>query len=666
MNSRLAQRGAAVLFIWIPSALAYLVLAPQFGFYTDDWYSIYGAVTKGPGIFWQIFSFDRPARAILMIPLYQLFGPRAPLYSYSGYAVRLAGALAFYWILTQIVPGRRGLAAVTSALYLLYPGFLEQPKAFDFQSHLWSVSFALASMACSLKACQAGLRRWRGALWLLLSLPLTFFYLSQMEYFIGLEVLRLGLVGWVVLRGEALPWRVKLRRVLPAWVLQALPALLFLGWRVLFFKSLRSDTDITRMLAGLVSSPLQAGWMLVHLGQDSFNALLGAWVLPLYDLTMPMRLRDLLAVFGVGTASALLAGLLLWPLLRSGESPADRSLSRSLFLLGLAAVLAALLPSALGGRRVEFLTFTRYTLPVAPGAALMAAGILAGLENQRTVWIGAALAVGLATTIHFSNALVHVQEWQTARNFWWQAAWRIPELKAGTTLIAYYPRNGVALDYITWGPANLIFTTPTGQGKANLLPVTASSAQDPDTYTNLVLKNQTGSAEKGFVGVKDFKQALVMWMPDAGCLKVMDGKNPEYSENMASAALLYGPYSKLEQIDPRAPAAVPPEVIFGPEPKHTWCYYYEKASLARQRGDWAEAARLGDQALKKGADTTDWVELLPFIQAYASQGDQKNVDFLASLITFKPWVREQACQTFARTSIPNAAWQTYLENKICH
>jgi len=37
---------------------------------------------------------------------------------------------------------------------------------------------------------------------------------------------------------------------------------------------------------------------------------------------------------------------------------------------------------------------------------------------------------------------------------------------------------------------------------------------------------------------------------------------------------------------------VMPEDIFGKEPPHTWCYYYEKAELARQAGDWEQVAKL--------------------------------------------------------------------------
>ena len=65
----------------------------------------------------------------------------------------------------------------------------------------------------------------------------------------------------------------------------------------------------------------------------------------------------------------------------------------------------------------------------------------------------------------------------------------------------------------------------------------------------------------------------------------------------------------------------PPTDIFGPEPKHTWCYLYQKAELARQSGDWDQVIELGDQAKSQGlspqaSSSNTPFEWLPFIEGY--------------------------------------------------
>jgi hypothetical protein len=76
----------------------------------------------------------------------------------------------------------------------------------------------------------------------------------------------------------------------------------------------------------------------------------------------------------------------------------------------------------------------------------------------------------------------------------------------------------------------------------------------------------------------------------------------------------------------------------------SWCYYYEKADLARQRGDWEEVLSLGAQALEKGFAPQDKIEWLPFLQAYAVAGDTDHLTGMASVIAREPYISLQVCQ----------------------
>ena len=60
--------------------------------------------------------------------------------------------------------------------------------------------------------------------------------------------------------------------------------------------------------------------------------------------------------------------------------------------------------------------------------------------------------------------------------------------------------------------------------------------------------------------------------------------------------------------------------VFSPEPDHGWCYYFEKAELARQVEDWEKVVELGDEARRVGFAPADGTEWLPFIEGYASAG----------------------------------------------
>ena len=61
--------------------------------------------------------------------------------------------------------------------------------------------------------------------------------------------------------------------------------------------------------------------------------------------------------------------------------------------------------------------------------------------------------------------------------------------------------------------------------------------------------------------------------------------------------------------------------IYGTEPGHGWCYYFEKADLARQFEDWEEVVALGNQAFKLDDHPNNPVERFVFIEGYAHVGD---------------------------------------------
>jgi hypothetical protein len=77
-----------------------------------------------------------------------------------------------------------------------------------------------------------------------------------------------------------------------------------------------------------------------------------------------------------------------------------------------------------------------------------------------------------------------------------------------------------------------------------------------------------------------------------------------------------------------APENIPPAAIFGQEPPHGWCYYYEKADLAGQYQRWDEVTVLWREAGDRGLRAANGVELLPFISAFAMHDDWEEARLL--------------------------------------
>ena len=113
---------------------------------------------------------------------------------------------------------------------------------------------------------------------------------------------------------------------------------------------------------------------------------------------------------------------------------------------------------------------------------------------------------------------------------------------------------------------------------------------------------------------------------------------------MREASALSNPDQILDSSE-----AVMPSIYY-PEPVHGWCYYFEKADLARQFGKWEEVVSLGDKALKLSDHPNNPVERFVFIEGYAHTGDWDRALKLSneSYKVSKDYVGPLLCQLWKR------------------
>ena len=128
--------------------------------------------------------------------------------------------------------------------------------------------------------------------------------------------------------------------------------------------------------------------------------------------------------------------------------------------------------------------------------------------------------------------------------------------------------------------------------------------------------------------------------------------------------MIVAPYSKLDNVLINADFPAPPESIFGSEPQKNWCYYYQKASLARQQNDWGAVIELQEKALKEGFYPTDGIEWMPLLEAYTRNGEKEKMRPYISILRDDPFLAAQACQILSLVP-KNEEMQTYIEKKIC-
>ncbi len=651
------------------SAFVYLPLVGKIGFSKDDWYLTYDAHVAGPQFFHEIFSSDRPARAYLQIPLYNLFGENALPYNLSLYVFRFIGALAFFWLLDMLWPRRRVATFSMALLFLIYPGFLSQVTPVDFQAHIFSLCLAMISMALTVKAILAD-RLFTKIILITGSILLGLAYLLLMEHFIGLEVFRFMCIVLLISRKKEIGSRESLIKIARLWMPFLVAPVGFLLWRVFIFQNLRKATDVGAQVGQLFVSPIYKGlgW-LVTLLQGTLSVIFLAWGVPLYNMAFQLRLRDTLIGLVIAVCVAIFAILASrWLSKIETEEPASESDWKVEALwVGMFSVMGGILPIITANRYIDFGDYSRYTLDGLAGGVIVLVGLLSFLSSPKIRMALLALLTGIAALTHYANASNAAFDTQIIRNFWWQLSWRVPQLKDGTTLVASYPGSAVQEDYFIWGPADLIYA-PEKQttDPINIRVPAAVLTQD------IALQIMTGHGEfrstrRGNSSIQDYSNVLVFAQAKSdGCVRVIDGNLPEVSSADTQNIMLVAAKSKINNVLLDANSKNPPPVIFGNEPQHGWCYYYEKASLAAQQGDWKTVSSLGDKALGLGFYPSDSVEWMPFLQAYVKLGERDKIHPLISIISASSFLKMEACQILTHTAqTASADMQTSVQESFC-
>jgi len=326
-------------------------------------------------------------------------------------------------------------------------------------------------------------------------------------------------------------------------------------------------------------------------------------------------------IFGsLASFAALVYVVMAWSD-RRREAAAQPTNPAEVALAGLALVLLSLLPFWVTGFAIyqkNQLWSERLALAAMPGASMLVVGavtLFATRPAHATLLLS--VLMGLAVSLQVQTARAFQTSWDKQRQFYWQLSWRAPSLRSGTMLVADQEILFFMGIYPTAFAINTLYPQHTAPPQASYwfnagfehMNFDRFAAGAPDTFQKYSTSFQ---AESRHV-------VAITFEPGSGqCLWVL-GPELANAGGLRPAAETWLSISHVDQIA-SGPAQVPPRAIFGPEPQRSWCYFFERADLARQYGDWNAVQELWDQAGAAGMRAANGVELVPFIEAFARQG----------------------------------------------
>lgn len=650
-----------VLLLIVVSALAYLPRINQIGYTSDDWYLMYSAHVYGPRSFIDIFSVDRPARALVMIPAYLLFKDNVLLYNLSAYLFRVISAIGLLWLLQMLWPRQRSLTFLAALLFLIYPGFLSQANGIDYQSQQVSLAAAVLSIALNVKSSLVQ-KRIQKIFLFSAAVILGWLYLGLVEYFIGFEVLRWASFYILESRSQT-SWQQGLVASIRKWLPSLIIPIAFLVWRLFFFVSKRGATDVDLQFGTFRLYPLQTiyHWT-IQVIQNLFTVMLGAWVTPLSQLTGYIQIWG--GILALITAISFV--LVLFKLEQDfvADNMQQTRITWEALGLGLLVAVTGLIPIVMVNRGVSFPSYSRYSLVSSVGVAIFIVALLNAISSRilRYSLLGTLILIAMLT--HHANAINFAEQSAIIRNFWWQVAWRVPQLAPRTTLVGNYPA-AIEEDYFIWGPANLIYY-PEKKSSLGIQPDIFAAVLNRDALIKILTRErQEFDNRKNIITYKNYRNILILSQPSpASCVQAINGAQPEFSTYEWDSIRVIGSYSELEHILVDKAPHIPPVIVFGPEPSRGWCYYFQKADLARQRGDWNEILQLANEASNKDLKPGDLIEWMPFLQAFALNNKTDQLIQVFDEIQSDKYVNQQACQLLNSWRMDSDI-QNMIESKYC-
>ncbi len=655
--------------------LSFGILIPSLGIYWDDWETILIIRQFPLSEFWQYFSDNRPLAAWTYIISSPFLGTSPVAWQLFTLLLRSLTVCLFWLVFCNVWPQRKREVTFASFLFAIYPIFLQQYISVAYHQHWMAYLLFFGSLWMMIRSVQLPRFYW---LFTILSIVTLGLHLSILEYFVGAELLR-PVILWILFSTTFSENRKRIKHTLLHWLPYLLTLLAFVSWRMIYTLGAVEDNNRPGLLFDLISQPLKTIIQFIQMVlQDGIFILASTWHKTLSPELIDLTQRFNLFSWGMAFLIAVLVFLFLSKLesIPQNASPRhDRWVIQALFI-GVAIILLGTLPAWVTYRQASAAgqNIDRFGLVAMSGASLVFVALMDWAVKDtlpRKIILCFLIMLGVALQIRIAND--YRWSWTRQKRLLWQLYWRAPAIEPHTVFLA----ENQLFPYVAPTFAfNVLYSQPenTRELTYQFYQLNREFSVDAGNWLN---GKQLSENHREFTYTGMSTDGLILYFktPQSNCLWLLnseDATNPYISQNTREAL----PLSRFDRIQPHNNnPTVPPTDILGSQPNQDWCYYYEKADLARQFGQWEQVVELGNQAQQAGyspqsGSSNSPQEWLPFIEGYAAAGNwQRAQDLTIQSLQTDEKYRNRLCVLWQKISTshkenPEAA--SILDELECH
>jgi len=632
----------AISSLFAIGALVYGTFIRSVGFYWDDWPVVWVYNELGSHGLTTYFTGNRPFSGWLYGKLAPFLGISPVGWQVANDVVRCLASVVLYFLFCKLWPKRKDTAWIVAAFVLLYPGFTQQAIALTYLSQ--NFSFLLLSTSLLLTVISLFDPRYK---WILLPVSVGLGVGSYLitEYFVGLEFVRLAIV-WVCISGEVSLDARRIREALLRWSPYAAAWAGYIFWRSFLFHEVHygliGDKNVPYLLSQALHHPVKmVGGLVVN---AVHNIAMGA----VYAFFRPFDAAEI-SPASAGSKSWVIAlfivGISLYTLRLLATSDKlgvraemSQERSRSIFWGGAVISVVGLIFGGLpfiSGQSTFFASILsfgdRFALPFMLPACIGLACLLTWGLGRKSRTAVVALLLFAFSVFQLKSMNMYRHDWLGQKSLFWQLAWRFPDIKPGTTIFVDGLSESIGSGE-TPGLLDMLYQRDDRSGKLDYFMF--DMRRTPDGKPAFKPSSPINRHLRSFPFMGSTSESVVTWLSPEGTLRVI---SPLTAAEMVNGQMLPISIAQVSRPEEITTAAVglpdgPLLKMFGPEPKHEWSYFYQKAELERQLQHWDAVASLGDDAVKQGYAPTDASEWFPFIDGYAHAHRYRTAEELTSRV----------------------------------
>jgi hypothetical protein len=610
--------------IVVMALLAFGLQIPWLGFFQDDWNFVFYSSIGGPqGVLEYLVVDGRPGATWVYALGFGLLGYEPALWQFFSLLLRVLTTITFWIILSDLWPRRTYGNLIAAIFFLAYPFFTLQPQSVSYAIHWMAYLLYGISVFLMMRAVQ------KPGNYLWYTIPAVIgacAHLLTIEYFVGLEILRPLLLWFLISRTEKLSFRKTLEQVFITWLPYLLILMFFVFWRSFVLASMASQNHpLTALL-----NPRVILSVAQNIFADGVLMFVSSWfnlIDPARFVIGPVRNLYLFAITLIGS------GCFYFLSKPASQNAPEEDQLWEIFLAGILIFVAGMISAYSIGYIVHLKTVpwnSRFVLPAMAGLALMSSALIESIVTSPTRrHVVLAIVIGLLIGWHNQNTLNFKSAWEKQTRLYEQLIWRAPTITPGTAIIANEEILGYMGDYPTGFALNTMYEAK----QATNVPLwffafsgNYSSGVDQATNGNELAARK---ATLTFHGKKQDAIIIVYEPEKRQCLWVLRPQDSDY-KNLPERIKQAIQFLDHESIRPQEKTHRLYHTIVK-ENKDSWCYFYQKADLARQLGNWDQVLTLWDEAQSKGYRPDHGFEYIPFIEANGRRGKWEEAFLLSKM-----------------------------------